>query len=141
MLRQMAQLGMYNTKFMGGDGLCTEKLAEQAAKAPTLVNVYCGVGGAAVNKMPGGKAWKARYDAKYPGEYQIYSPYVYDATMVLADAMQRAGSADPKAYLPFIGKSNYQGISAHIQFDARGELLHPAISISTYKGNKKMPLN
>ena len=141
MLRQMAQLGMYNTKFMGGDGLCTEKLAEQAAKAPTLVNVYCGVGGAAVNKMPGGKACKARYDAKYPGEYQIYSPYVYDATMVLADAMQRAGSADPKAYLPFIGKSNYQGISAHIQFDARGELLHPAISISTYKGNKKMPLN
>ena len=141
MLRQMAQLGMYNTKFMGGDGLCTEKLAEQAAKAPTLVNVYCGVGGAAVNKMPGGKAWKARYDTKYPGEYQIYSPYVYDATMVLADAMQRAGSADPKAYLPFIGKSNYQGISAHIQFDARGELLHPAISISTYKGNKKMPLN
>ncbi len=141
MLRQMAQLGMYNTKFMGGDGLCTEKLAEQAAKAPTLVNVYCGVGGAAVNKMPCGKAWKARYDAKYPGEYQIYSPYVYDATMVLADAMQRAGSADPKAYLPFIGKSNYQGISAHIQFDARGELLHPAISISTYKGNKKMPLN
>lgn len=137
MLRQMAQLGMYKTQFMGGDGLCTQKLVEQAAKAPTLANVYCGEGGASIGKMPGGKAWKARYDAKYPGEYQIYAPYVYDATMVLADAMQRAGSSNPKVYLPLIGKSDYQGITARIQFDSRGELLHPAISISNYKGNQK----
>jgi branched-chain amino acid transport system substrate-binding protein len=141
MLRQMAQLGMFKTQFMGGDGLCTEKLVEQAAKAPTLSNVYCGVGGAAVANMPGGKAWKARYDAQYPGQFQIYSPYVYDATMVLADAMQRAGSADPKVYLPFVRKTDYQGISAHIQFDPQGELIKPAISISTYQNNKKTPIN
>jgi branched-chain amino acid transport system substrate-binding protein len=141
MLRQMAQLGMFKTQFMGGDGLCTEKLVEQAAKAPTLSNVYCGVGGAAVAHMPGGKAWKARYDAQYPGQFQIYSPYVYDATMVLADAMQRAGSADPKVYLPFVRKTDYQGISAHIQFDPQGELIKPAISISTYQNNKKTPIN
>lgn len=141
MLRQMAQLGMYNTKLMGGDGVCTEKLVDQAAKAPTLSNVYCGEGGVSVAKMPGGKAWKARYDAKYPGEYQIYAPYVYDATMVLADAMQRANSADPKVYLPLIGKTQYKGITANIAFDGRGELQKPALSISTYKNNKKTPIN
>jgi hypothetical protein len=25
--------------------------------------------------MPGGEAWKKRYDAKYAGQFQIYSPY------------------------------------------------------------------
>ena len=141
MLRQMAQLGMFKTKFMGGDGLCTEKLAEQAADAPTLANVYCGEGGVAIGKMPGGQAWKARYDARFPGAFQIYSPYVYDATMVLANAMQKAGSADPKIYLPFLAKTDYQGVSAHIQFDSHGELLHPAFTISTYRNNKKTPIN
>ena len=141
MLRQMAQLGLYKTKFMGGDGLCTEKLAEQAAKAPTLANVYCGEGGSSISKTANGKAWKARYDAKYPGEYQLYAPYVYDATMVLADAMQRAGSADPKVYLPFIGKTQYQGVTAQVAFDAKGELQKPAFTIFSYPQMKKTPVN
>lgn len=141
MLRQMAQLGMYNTKLMGGDGLCTEKLVEQAAKAPTLANVYCGEGGSSISKTANGKAWKARYDAKYPGEYQLYAPYVYDATMVLADAMQRASSADPKVYLPFIGKAQYQGVTAKVAFDAKGELQNPAMTIFSYPKMKKTPLN
>jgi branched-chain amino acid transport system substrate-binding protein len=55
--------------------------------------------------------------------------------------MQRAGSADPKVYLPFVRKTDYQGISAHIQFDPQGELIKPAISISTYQNNKKTPIN
>ena len=141
MLRQMTQLGMFNTKLMGGDGLCTEKLVDQAAKAPTLANVYCGEGGSSITKTPNGKAWKARYDAKYPGEYQLYAPYVYDATMVFADAMQRAGSADPKVYLPFIGKTQYQGVTAKVAFDAKGELQNPAMTIFSYPKMKKTPLN
>ena len=141
MLRQMEQLGMTKIKYFGGDGVCTEKLVEQAARAKTLENVICAEGGVSIAKMPGGAAWKARYDAKYPNQFQIYSPYVYDATMVLADAMQRAGSADPKVYTPFIGKANFKGVTTTVKFEKNGELQNPAITISTYRNNKKTPLN
>ena len=42
-----------------------------------------------LEKMPGGKTWKSRYDAKYPGQFQVYSPYTYDAVMVFANVALR----------------------------------------------------
>ena len=97
MLRQMEQLGLSNVKFFGGDGVCTAKLADLSAGAKTLGNVVCAEGGSSLEKMPGGTAWKAKYDAKYPGQFQVYSPYVYDAVFVLVDAMKRANSATPRS--------------------------------------------
>jgi branched-chain amino acid transport system substrate-binding protein len=91
--------------------------------------------------MPGGKAWKAKYDAKFPGQFQVYSPYVYDATFVLVDAMKRANSWDPKVYTPFIGKTNYKGVTTTVQFEPNGELKNPAITLYTYKDGKKIALN
>ncbi|MED5621037.1 branched-chain amino acid ABC transporter substrate-binding protein [Ideonella sp. BN130291] len=141
MLRQMEQLGLANVKFFGGDGICTAKLAELSGGAKTLGNVVCAEGGSSLEKMPGGKTWKTRYDAKYPGQFQVYSPYTYDATMVLADAMQKAGSADPKVYLPFLAKSDFQGVTAKVAFEPNGELKNPAMTLYSYKDGKKVPLN
>ncbi len=141
MLRQLENLGLTNVKYFGGDGICTEKLIELAAGAKTLNNVICAGGGKSIEKMPGGIEWKKRYDAKYPGEYQIYSPYVYDATMVLADAMKRAGSADPKVYLPFLVKTDYKGVTTTVQFEKDGELKNPAMTFYAFKDGKKIPLN
>jgi branched-chain amino acid transport system substrate-binding protein len=141
MLRQMQQLGMSNVKYFGGDGICTVKLAELSGGARTLGNVVCAEGGVSIDKMPGGKAWKARYDQKFPNQYQLYAPYVYDAVMVLADAMQKANSADPKVYLPQLAKTSYQGVTALIEFDEKGDLKNPAMTLSMYRDGKKTPLN
>jgi branched-chain amino acid transport system substrate-binding protein len=141
MLRQMEQLGLTNVKYFGGDGICTEKLIENAGGAKTLANVVCAEGGSSLAKMPGGNAWKARYDAKYPGQFQVYSPYTYDAVGVLVDAMQRAGSTDPKVYGPLLFKTDYQGVTAKIGFEADGELKNPAMTLYMYPNNKKTPLN
>jgi branched-chain amino acid transport system substrate-binding protein len=141
MLRQMEQLGMTNVKYFGGDGLCTNEVAKLAAGAKTLDNVVCAEGGASLAKMPGGEAWKKRYDAKYPGQFQIYSPYTYDATMVLVDAMKRANSTDPKVYTPELIKTNYKGVTTTIGFEPNGELKNPAITLSVYKDGKKTALN
>ncbi len=141
MLRQMEQLGLANAKFFGGDGICTAKLAELSAGAKTLNNVVCAEGGASLDKMPAGKAWKAKYDAKYPGQFQVYSPYVYDATMVLVDAMKRANSVDPKVYLAKLAETNYTGVTAKVGFEADGELKNPAMTLYVYKDGKKVPLN
>jgi branched-chain amino acid transport system substrate-binding protein len=141
MLRQMEQLGLSNVKFFGGDGICTAKLAAVSGGAKTLGNVVCAEGGASLDKMPGGKVWKDRYDKKYPGQFQVYSPYTYDAVHVIVDAMVRAKSADPKVYTPFIGQANLQGVTTKIAFEADGELKNPAMTLYSYKDGKKVPLN
>ena len=141
MLRQMEQLGMSNVKFFGGDGICTAKLAELSGGAKTLGNVVCAEGGASLDKMPGGKAWKADYDKRYPKQFQVYSPYTYDAVHVLVSAMQAANSADPKVYLPKLAAVSYQGVTAKVAFEKDGELKDPAMTLYMYKDGKKVPLN
>jgi branched-chain amino acid transport system substrate-binding protein len=141
MLRQMEQLGLTKQKYFGGDGICTNDLIKQSAGAKTLENVICAEGGASLDKMPSGKAWKAKYDAKFPGQFQVYSPYVYDAAFVLVDAMKRANSTDPKVYAAEIGKTNFKGVTTTVQFEANGELKNPAMTLYTYKGDKKIALN
>lgn len=141
MLRQMEQLGMANVKYFGGDGICTTEIAKLAGGAKTLGNVVCAEGGASIQKMPGGTAWKAKYDAKYPNQFQVYSPYTYDATMLLADAMKRANSWDPKVYIPKLKESNYKGVTSNIQFEPNGELKNAAVTLYVYKDGKKTPLN
>ena len=140
MLRQMEQLGLSDVKYFGGDGICTAELAKLAAGAKTLNNVVCADGGAELAKMPGGKAWRAKYDSKFPGQFQVYSPYTYDATFVLVDAMKRANSTDPKVYIPKLAETNYKGVTGTIAFESNGELKNPAMTLSAYKDGKKTAL-
>ena len=140
MLRQMEQLGMGNVKYFGGDGICTSEIAKLAAGAKTLANVICAEGGSSLAKMPGGTAWKARYDAKYPNQFQVYSPYTYDATFLLVDAMKRANSVDPKVYVNELAKSSFKGVTSTIAFEPNGEMKNPAITLYNYKDGKKTPL-
>lgn len=141
MLRQMEQLGLSNVKFFGGDGICTTEISKLAGGAKTLNNVVCAEGGASLSKMPGGEAWKKRYDAKYAGQFQIYSPYTYDATSLLVDAMKRANSTDPKVYTAELIKSNFKGVTTTIAFEPNGELKNPAFTLYMYKDGKKAALN
>jgi branched-chain amino acid transport system substrate-binding protein len=140
MLRQMEQLGMDKVKYFGGDGICTSEIAKLSAGAKTLGNVICAEGGASLEKMPGGKAWKERYDKKYPNQFQVYSPYTYDATFVLVDAMKRANSTDPKKYIPMLKTTNFKGVTANIAFEPNGEMKNAATTLYTYKDGKKSAL-
>jgi branched-chain amino acid transport system substrate-binding protein len=137
MLRQMDQLGMSAVKYFGGDGICTTEIIKIAAGAKSLDGVVCAEGGSSMAKMPGGTAWKAKYDAKYPGQFQIYSPYTYDATFVLVDAMKRANSTDPKVYTPKLVETNFKGVTANIAFEPTGEMKNPSMTLSTYTDGKK----
>jgi branched-chain amino acid transport system substrate-binding protein len=140
MLRQMEQLGMDKVKYFGGDGICTAEIAKLSAGAKTLSNVICAEGGAAIAKMPGGTAWKDRYDKLYPNQFQVYSPYTYDATFVLVDAMKRANSTDPKKYIPFLKKTDFKGVTSEIRFEPNGELKNAATTLYNYIDGKKTPL-
>jgi branched-chain amino acid transport system substrate-binding protein len=64
---------------------------------------------------------------------QIYSPYTYDATMVMAEAMAKAGSADPAKYLPVLAAINTKGITGPIAFDAKGDIKNGALTLYTFR--------
>ena len=82
--------------------------------------------------------FRADFKKKFNADVQIYAPYVYDATMVIADAMQKAGSADPAKYLPVLAKtSGYKGVTGTISFDEKGDVKNGALTLFTYKGEKR----
>jgi len=78
-----------------------------------------------------------RYKKKYNADVQIYAPYVYDAVMVMAAAMQNAKSSDPVKYLPELKKIKHQGVTGMIQFDNFGDIKDGSLTLFTYKDGKK----
>ena len=132
MTKQMKSLGV-KAKYLSGDGSCTPEYIKLAGEASE--GQYCSLPGVPLDQMPGGKAFGDAFSAKY-GQIQLYAPYVYDATMVMIDAMKRANSVEPAKYLPEVGKTAYQGVTAKIAFDEKGDLKGGAISLYQVKGGK-----
>lgn len=140
MLRQMKALGM-TVRFMGGDGICTEALPRLAGDGLRDGAVFCAeAGGVEGSQQKAYDDFVARFHAQYHSDIQTYAPYAYDAVMVLAAAMQKAGSADPARYLPALKQTAYQGITGLIQFDGAGDIQHGAMTMSTYRAGKKVKL-
>lgn len=138
-LRQMAQLGIGQLPFMGGDGVCTGDLPKLGAQAVGK-NVICGDGGEALMDMKGGPGFAKRYKAAYGAEVVVYAPYAYDNVMILANAMRAAGSAEPAKYLAYVGKTKHEGITGHIEFDGAGQRKNAAVTLSTYPQGIKTTL-
>ncbi|HBF51941.1 MAG TPA: branched chain amino acid ABC transporter substrate-binding protein [Massilia sp.] len=140
MLKQMKALGL-RAKLVSGDGICSEKLPQLAGDALGDDRVICvvagGVSGAEEAKY---NAFVERYRQRYKMPLQTYAPYAYDSVMVLAAAMQQAGSAQPAKYLSALAKVQYQGITGKIAFDPKGDLKNAALTMYTYRQGKKIKL-
>ena len=138
MIRQMKQLGI-DAKFVGGDGICTADLPSLAGGAMADGQVVCAeAGGVEGTQKVGMDKFRADYQKKFGIEVQIYAPYVYDAVNVMVAAMVKAGSADPKVYLPVLAKTaDYKGVTGNISFDEKGDVKNGALTLFTYKGGKR----
>jgi len=137
MLKQMKALGI-TAKFMGGDGVCTESMIKLAGDGLGNGNVTCAEAGGVVGAQEKVLAdFSARYQKRFNGPVLLYSPYSYDAVMVMVTAMQNAKSADPVKYLPELKKVKYQGVTGLIQFDQFGDIKDGALTLFTFKDGKR----
>ncbi|HSV69181.1 MAG TPA: branched-chain amino acid ABC transporter substrate-binding protein [Methylibium sp.] len=138
MLRQLKQLGI-NAKFLGGDGICTSELPKLAGGSMDDGQVVCAeAGGVEGEQKVGMDEFRTRYKAKFNDDVKLYAPYVYDALMVMADAMVKANSADPATYLPALAKTEgYKGVTGTISFDEKGDIKNGALTLYTYKGGQR----
>lgn len=136
--KQAKELGI-QSKIVGGDGVCTDKVAELAGDA--VSNIICSEAGLALSKMETGADFEKRYQARFNSPVQIYAPFTYDAVMVIVDAMKRANSAEPAAILAEMPKTNYKGVIGNIAFDEKGDMKEGTITLYEYKDKKKSVLD
>ncbi|UCV19289.1 branched-chain amino acid ABC transporter substrate-binding protein [Ferribacterium limneticum] len=133
MAKQMKELGI-KAKFLGGDGVCTPEFMKLGG--PATEGQFCSLPGMPLEKLAKGPEFREKFSKKFGAEIQLYAPYVYDAVMVMADSMKRADSVEPAKFLPAIGQTKYDGVTAMVEFDALGDLKGGAISIYKYTGGK-----
>ena len=138
MIRQMKQLGI-EAKFLGGDGICSGELPKLAAGSMADGQVVCAeAGGVEGSQKAGMDKFRTDFKAKFNADVQIYAPYVYDAVNVMVAAMVKAGSSEPAKYLPVLAKTEgYKGVTGTISFDEKGDVKNGALSLFTYKGEKR----
>ena len=138
MLKQAKQLGL-KVKFMGGDGICTAELSKLAGDGMDDGQVVCAEAGGVDGELKAGmEKFAADFKTKNNLEVKLYAPYVYDAVMVMAEAMQKAGSSDPAKYLPVLAKTEgYKGVTGTISFDEKGDIKNGALTLYTYKAGKR----
>lgn len=125
MMKQIRTIGL-KAKFLTGDGGCTPEFIKLAGDASE--GAYCSLPGIPVEQMPGGKAFAQKFTAKY-GQIQLYAPFCYDAVNVMISAMARANSAEPAKYMPALAATDYNGVTAQIRFDDKGDLKGGAITL------------
>ena len=136
--KQAAELGI-QAKVVGGDGMCTEKLAELAGDA--VVNVTCSEAGKALSKMAQGADFQKRYKERFNSDVQIYAPFTYDAVYVFVDAMKRANSTDPAKILVVMPDTKMNGLVGNIAFDNKGDMKEGVITLYDFKDKKKNVLD
>lgn len=138
MIRQMKQVGLH-ARVMGGDGICSNELAKLAGHALADDQVICA--------EPGGiePAQRVKLDRfndafrkRFGVEAEGISPYAYDAVNVMVDAMVKAGSAEPRVYLPVLAATQgYQGLSGDITFDEKGDLKQALLTLYTFRAGRR----
>ena len=134
MARQMKTLGMDKVKLMGGETMNSAKFIELAG--PAAEGAIASTPGAALDSRPGGKAFADRYKARYHQDIGLYAPYFYDGVMLIGAAMKAANSTDPAKYMPALAKIRYDGITANIAFDDKGDLTQGLLTIFEVKNGK-----
>lgn len=127
MVRQMRALGV-GSKFLGGDGIHTAEFIRLAG--PAANGITASLPGRPLDALPHGAEFRQRFESRF-GKIQLYSPYCYDAMQILAQAMVRAGTTDAAKVIPELAKTDYPGITARIQFDAKGDLKNGAVTLYT----------
>jgi branched-chain amino acid transport system substrate-binding protein len=130
MAKQMKSLGL-TARLLGGDGLQNVNFVKLAGS--DAEGVVASSPGLPIDSMPGGPEFRKRFEAKY-GVIQVYAPYAYDAVYALVDAMKRADSAEPAKVLAELPKTDLQGVSGPIKFDAKGDTTGGAVTLYEVKG-------
>jgi branched-chain amino acid transport system substrate-binding protein len=131
-VKQGRQIGL-TMPFIGCDGWANQ----------TLI----GIGGKAVDgcfftnhfspddPSPIVNSFVTKYQEKYGALPDTFSALGYDAARLLADAIKRAGSSDPRAIRDALAKTaGFQGVTGEISLDANRNASKPGLIVTVKEG-------
>lgn len=118
---------------VGGDGLYGQDLAKLGQNAvEEKVIFYCGF--SSDQPSPETAEFLEKYRAKFNEDPDMFSAQYYDAVMILAKAMEDAGSDDPKVFRNELAKlKDYPGVSGNTTFREDREPIKSPVCLITIK--------
>ncbi|WP_408351917.1 branched-chain amino acid ABC transporter substrate-binding protein [Paraburkholderia aromaticivorans] len=126
-LKQMRTLAVKGT-LIGPDMIHSDELLKIAG--PAAEGALASSGGSPLDKMPGGKSYVERYKKRFGNEVELYSPYAYDGTTAVLNAMKKADSVDPHKYLPVLKATQMKGVTTNeLAYDDRGDLKYGGVTV------------
>jgi branched-chain amino acid transport system substrate-binding protein len=138
LIKQMARAGMSDMQIVGGDTIKTDKmpLAVDGIKA-----VYATSPIIETREFVAGPVFLAKFRDAFKGDPVYGAHYAYDAVYVLAAAMQRGTTADPKKVLVELKRIDALApVTNNMRFKADGEQHYGVVSVYKARGNKWEPV-
>lgn len=131
--KQARDLGI-KVPLLGTDGWTDSKLVEIAG-AEALNNTYYSNHFAADDQTGDTAKFVAAYKQEYGSEPNVFAALGYDTGMLLADAIKRAGSAEPQKIRDALEQTkNFQASTGTLSFDANHDPIKTAFIIQRQNG-------
>lgn len=135
-IKQGREIGI-TAAFLGGDGWDSAKLPEIAGKE-ALNNAYFANHYSPEDDSPAIKAFVDAYKAEYKQVPDGFAALSYDATMMIIEAMKRAGANDTVKIRDEMAKTkDFQGVSGSITLNETHDAVKSAVVIEMVNGEQK----
>ncbi|NLW44509.1 MAG: ABC transporter substrate-binding protein [Syntrophomonadaceae bacterium] len=133
-MKEVRKQGM-DQIFVAGDGCLGEELYKLGGDAVEGGIVYCGF--SPEQNRPEVKEFLDAYAKKYNGELaDMFAAQYYDAMYIVAQAMERAGSTDPKVYKAEMANTkDFPGVSGITTFGPDREPIKNPVFLLQVKDN------
>ena len=131
--KQARELGL-TLPILGGDGWEAPELFEIGGRA--VDGTYYSTHFTPESDAPAVRDFVQKYAARFNGERPDgTAPLAYDATMVIAAAITRAGTTEgPKLRDALAATKNFPGVTGHITIDAQRNASKPAVMLAVKNG-------
>lgn len=134
-IKQARELGI-TVPFVGGDGWDSPKLAEIAG-APALNNTFMTNHYSVEDKSPKSKAFVDAYQKEYGQVPDAMAVLGYDAAYVLADAIKRAGSAEPEKIREALAATkDFQAVTGSLTINESHDAVKSAVILEFKEGKQ-----
>jgi len=138
LIEQLVKAGMSEMTIIGGDTIKTDKLSGAAG---AIRAVYATTPIIDAREFIAGPQFLHRFRDAFNGEPVYGAHYAYDAVYVLASAMQRGATADPKNVLNELKRIDALApVTSNVRFRSDGEQHYGVVSVYRARGGKWDPV-
>ncbi|MDP9105284.1 MAG: branched-chain amino acid ABC transporter substrate-binding protein [Candidatus Eremiobacteraeota bacterium] len=141
--RQMADVGMAKTPFLGGDGISDDEFEKQAGDMAN--GSYMTTAAPDVSKLPSAKTFVDAYKARFKGDVGPYSANAYTGAKIEIAAIEKAindngGKMPTRADVlkNIAATTNFDSPIGNVGFDANGDTTNPILTLFKVQGGKRV---